>query len=82
MTKSKKCQIKLKINKITCNSPEKIGYSPVYKKAWYQLDKKNRNFKARKFADFLKKKTINFKVMKTIRNQINYPIGLQLPMLL
>ena len=27
-------------------------------------------------------KTINFKVMKTIRNQLKYPIGLQLRMLL
>ena len=30
----------------------------------------------------LKKKTINFKVMKIIRNQLIYPIGLQLPMLI
>ena len=37
--------------------------------------KKNRNFKVRKFAEF-KKKTINFKVMKTIRNELKYPIGL------
>ena len=43
--------------------------------------KKNRNFKVRKLAEFLKQ-TINFKVMKTIRNQLKYPIGLQLPMLL
>ena len=34
ITKSKKRQIKLKINKITCNSPEIIGYSPVHNKAW------------------------------------------------
>ena len=36
--------------------------------------KKNRNFKVRKFAEL--KKKISFKVMKTIRNQLNYPIGL------
>ena len=39
---------------------------------------KRTNFKVRKFAEF-KKKTINFKVMKTIRNQLKNPIVLQLP---
>ena len=34
ITKSKQRYIKLKINKITCNSPEKNGYSPVHNKAW------------------------------------------------
>ena len=42
---------------------------------------KNRNFKVRKFAEFLEK-TTNFKVMKTIRNQLKFPIGLELPILL
>ena len=32
--KSKWCQMKLKINNINCNSPEKNGYSPVHNKAW------------------------------------------------
>ena len=46
---------------------------PVLKKVWYQLDKKNKKVKL-KHSLF---KTINFKVMKTIRNQIKYPKFLQ-----
>ena len=34
ITKSRKRQINLKLNKLTCNSPEKNGYSPVHNKAW------------------------------------------------
>ena len=44
------------------------------------LTKKNKNSKVKKFAYFFK--TINFKVIKTIRNQLNYPKGLRLPMFL
>ena len=44
------------------------------------LTKKSRNFKSTKFAEFFEK-IINFKVMKTIRNQLKNPIGLQLPMI-
>ena len=42
----------------------------------------NGNFKFRKFAEFFFKKTINFKVIKTIRNQLKNPIGIQVPTLL
>ena len=41
--------------------------------------KKNKNSKVKNFAYFLK--TINFKVIKTIRNQVKNPNGLRLPML-
>ena len=42
--------------------------------------KKNKNSKVKRFAYFFK--TIKLKVKKTIKNQVNYPKGLQLPMLL
>ena len=42
--------------------------------------KKNKNSKVKRFAYFFK--TIKLKVMKSIRNQINYPKGLQFTMLL
>ena len=45
----------------------------VHNKAWKQLDHKEQKQKVEKVAYF--KKTINFKVMKTIRNQLKYPFG-------
>ena len=42
---------------------------------------KNKNIKIEKFAYF-SLKTINFEVMKTIRNQLKYPICFQLPVFL
>ena len=40
--------------------------------------KKNKNSKVKKFPYFFK--TINFKVIKTIKNQVRYPKGLRLPL--
>ena len=42
--------------------------------------KKNENSKVKKFAYFFK--TIKFKVIKTIKNQVKKPKDLRLPMLL
>ena len=42
--------------------------------------KKDKNSTVKKLACFFLK--INFRVMKTFRNQVKYPKGLQLPILL
>ena len=78
-TKSKYRQIKLKPNKTTYKSPEKI---------WDQSIKSFGNNKTKRTKTVMLKNsliffiTINFKVMKTIRNQVIYPNCLRVPMLL
>ena len=45
----------------------------VHNKAWLQLDKKKQKLES--WKTFFKK-TIDFKVLKTIRNQLKYPVCL------
>ena len=79
ISKSKYRQIKQKLNKITCSSPEKIWDESIIRLGNNKTIKK----KIVRFKNSLiLKKTINFKAMKTLRNHSKYPLGLQLKMLL
>ena len=44
---------------------------PVHKRFGNNYTKKNKNSKVKKLTYFFE--TVNFKVMKTIRNQVKYP---------
>ena len=67
-----------KLTKKTYKSPEKIWTSPL--KGLVTIRRKRTKTVRLKISLFLK--TINFKVLKTIRNQVKYLKGLRLPMLL